>query len=174
MRQTSFADMHCSLARTLDVIGDWWTPLIIRDVSLGLNRFGELADDLGISRNLLTTRLDSLVENGILERRRYSDHPPRDEYVLTRAGRAFIPVLIALTAWGDRWNTPPGGPPVRFEHAKCGSVFVPKVHCSACGEEIRPRDVTPQPGPGSVAAAGTTLVPEALRREGRGRRRTEA
>src|SRR5215813_1874676 len=99
MRRTSFAGMHCSMARSLEVMGDWWTPLILRDLHLGLSRFDELAEDLAISRNLLTTRLAALVKHGIVERRRYSEHPPRDAYVLTAAGRDLVPVLMALTAW---------------------------------------------------------------------------
>ena len=111
MRQTSFAQMACSMARSLELIGDWWTPLIIRDLQLGIDRFDALAEDLGISRNLLTTRLAHLTRHGIVARRRYSDHPPRDRYVLTQAGQELVPVLLALTAWGDRWATPEGGPP---------------------------------------------------------------
>src|SRR5207244_2727450 len=86
MRQTNFAEMQCSLARSLEVAGDWWTPLIIRDASLGLNRFDDLAEDLGISRNLLATRLQTLVDDGLLERRPYSERPVRHESALTQPG----------------------------------------------------------------------------------------
>src|SRR5262249_37277275 len=86
-----------------------WTPLIIRDLQLGLDRFDALADNLGISRNLLAARLAHLVEGGIVARRRYQEHPPRDRYVLTEAGQELVPVLMALTAWADRWATPGGG-----------------------------------------------------------------
>jgi DNA-binding HxlR family transcriptional regulator len=109
VRQTSFAQMQCSLARGLELIGDWWTPLIIRDLQLGVDRFDALAEDLGISRNLLAGRLAHLVEHGIVARRQYQQHPPRDRYVLTEAGQALVPILMALTAWGDRWATPRGG-----------------------------------------------------------------
>src|SRR2546421_10848514 len=95
MRQTSFADFHCSLARSLEVVGDWWAPLIVRDVSMGLNRFDALVEDLGISRNLLAARLEGLEANGVLERRQYSERPPRFEYRLTKAGEELIPVLLA-------------------------------------------------------------------------------
>src|SRR3981189_3376004 len=103
MRQTSFSTMHCSMARSLEVVGDWWTPLILRDLYLGLKRFDELAEDLEISRNLLSPRLKALVDNGLAERRPYQQHPPRDEYALTESGRDLVPVLMGLTAWGDRW-----------------------------------------------------------------------
>src|SRR5215471_20274126 len=103
MRQTSFADFNCSLARSLEVVGDWWTPLILRDLFLGIDRFDDLAEDLGISRNLLTSRLETLVEGKIVERVRYSEHPPRDRYVLTQAGHELGPIIGALTAWGDKW-----------------------------------------------------------------------
>src|SRR5689334_22654077 len=120
MQRTSFARMHCSLARSLEVMGDWWTPLILRDLYFGLDRFADLVENLGVSRNLLSTRLATLVERGLIERQRYSDHPPRDRYVLTGAGRELVPVLMALTAWGDRWVAPSAGPPVRFQHRACG------------------------------------------------------
>ncbi len=167
MRQTSFADFHCSLARSLDVVGDWWTPLIIRDVAVGLTRFDELVEDLGISRNLLTTRLEDLEANGILERRQYLERPPRYKYRLTRAGVELLPILMSLTAWGDRWATPPGGPPVRFEHRTCGHEFTPIESCSECGEPVKAADVIPRPGPGFAAARGargTRLAPDLLDR----------
>ncbi len=180
MRQTSFADFHCSLARSLEVVGDWWTPLIVRDVALGLTRFDELVEDLGISRNLLTTRLDDLEANGILERRQYLERPPRYRYRLTRAGVELLPILMSLTAWGDRWFAPPDGPPVRFEHKTCGHEFTPIESCSECGEPVKAADVIPRPGPGFPAARGargTRLVPDLLSRlqetAGAGHQRTD-
>ena len=162
MRQTSFAQMACSMARSLELIGDWWTPLIIRDLQLGLDRFDALADDLGISRNLLTTRLAHLTRHGIVARRRYSDHPPRDRYVLTQAGQELVPVLLALTAWGDRWATPEGGPPLVFRHRRCGHQFTPVVSCDACGQPLRPGDVEALPGPGARTGPGTAVLAQVL------------
>ena len=156
MRQTSFADMHCSLARSLEVVGDWWSPLIVRSVYLGADRFQDLAEDLGLSRNLLADRLRRLVEGGVLARERYADRPPRDRYALTQAGRELVPVLAALTAWGDRWQTPPGGPPVVFEHD--GHECRPTVGCGTCGEPLTSDVMTPRPGPGGRRAPGTMLV----------------
>jgi DNA-binding HxlR family transcriptional regulator len=150
--------MACSMARSLEVIGDWWSPLILRDLYLGLDRFDDLVTDLGISRNLLTQRLAALVEGGVVARERYSDRPPRDRYVLTDAGRDLVPVLMALTAWGDRWQTPEGGPPLRFEHRSCGHRFTPTVCCSACGEAVHADDVEVRGGPGRCVGPGTTLI----------------
>ena len=162
MRRTSFASMQCSLARSLEVIGDWWTPLIIRSLFLGVTRFDDLIEDLGVSRNLLTSRLKALVEHGLIERRRYQDHPPRHDHVLTKAGRELVPPLIALTAWGDRWATPRGGSPLLFEHRGCGHQFVPQLRCSHCGEAVGPDDVIARPGPGGRAVRGTRVVARRL------------
>ena len=170
MRQTSFEEFHCSLARSLEVVGDWWTPLIVRDLAVRLNRFDELVEDLGISRNLLTQRLADLEANGVVRRRQYQDRPPRFEYELTEAGSALVPVLMALTAWGDRWVPHAAGKAVEFRHRDCGHTFVPQVSCSECGAPVRTPDVVPLPGPGSVSAPGTRLVPEQLRRLARRRR----
>src|SRR5437879_3114035 len=158
MKRTSFAGIACSMARSLEVIGDWWTPLIVRDVYLGLCRFDDIATDLGVSRNLLASRLRQLEDDGIIERRRYQERPPRDEYLLSEAGLDLAPVLMALTAWGDRWVAPDAGPPLRFRHRDCGELFTPTVSCSACGEAIAAQDVEVVPGPGGRAGRGTRLI----------------
>jgi DNA-binding HxlR family transcriptional regulator len=158
MQRTSFAQMHCSIARTLEVVGEWWTPLILRDVHLGLHRFDDIAENLGISRNLLAGRLDRLVAAGILERRPYQDRPPRHEYHLTEAGRDLVPALMVLMAWGDRWVTPPGGPPVTLVHDACGQPFIPEVSCSGCGRRVTAATVTVRPGPGAASGPGTRLL----------------
>ena len=150
--------MHCSLARALDVVGDWWSPLVLRDLHLGLDRFEDLVRDLGISRNLLSARLDALVAGGVVRRERYSERPPRDRYLLTEAGRELVPVLLALTAWGDRWAGGEDGPPLHVEHRGCGQRCTPEVRCSACGEPLGAEDVDLLPGPGGRAAPGTALV----------------
>jgi len=162
MERTSFAEMRCSLARGLDMIGDWWSPLIIRDLFLNVTRFDELVEDLGISRNLLTRRLKSLAENGVIERKVYQQRPPRYEYRLTEAGRDLVPAILALTAWGDRWAQPEEGSPILFVHKTCGHQFQPQVTCSACGEVISADKVTPIPGPGGASASGTKIVARRL------------
>src|SRR3954454_16653310 len=108
MRRKSFGEMQCPIARSLERVGEWWSMLILRDASLGLTRFDQFQQSLGIAPNILTRRLNSLVEAGLLERRRYSERPPRDEYVLTEAGRDFRPVLWALLAWGNKHFAPEG------------------------------------------------------------------
>src|SRR5215475_1245250 len=120
MERTSFAAMHCSLARSLEQIGDWWSPLIVRDLYLGVSRFDDLVTDLGISRNLLTRRLRALIANGIIARRIYQPRPRRYDYALTEKGRDLVPAILALTAWGDKWVRPREGSPILFVHAPCG------------------------------------------------------
>ena len=170
MRQTSFAEFHCSLSRALEVMGDWWTPLILRDVHLGVDRFDDLVTDLGISRNLLVTRLRGLVDDGLLVQEPYSEHPPRHRYVLTGAGAELVPILLTLTAWGDRHQTPPGGPPLRVRHR--GHACQPVVACAKCGEQLHADDVDLLPGPGGRRAPGTMVVAERVVARATMRRRT--
>jgi DNA-binding HxlR family transcriptional regulator len=158
MRRTSFAAMSCSLARSLEIIGDWWTPLILRDLFLGITRFDDLVEDLGISRNLLTARLKRLGAQGLVERRRYQDHPPRYDHVLTEMGRGLVPPLLALAAWGDRWVQPKAGTPMLFTHRHCGKEFSPAVCCPHCREIVGIEDVMVGPGPGAKAGPGTRVV----------------
>jgi DNA-binding HxlR family transcriptional regulator len=150
--------MQCSMAHALEAMGDWWSPLVLRDLYLGLRRFDDLADNLGISRNLLAARLRALTEHGIVAREKYQDRPARYEYVLTDAGRELVPILMALTAWGDRWATPDGGPPIQFRHTGCGTWFTPTVSCPVCGEPVRADTVETAPGPGARTAPGTMLL----------------
>ena len=148
MRRTSFSDMNCSVARSLEVVGEWWTMLIVRDAFLGVRRFEDFQKRLGIARNVLTTRLERLVEEGVLERRRYQERPERHEYRLTEKGRNLYPVLVALMQWGDRWSPPPGGPPVVLSHH--GHEAHPVLACADCGEPLDPREMQPRPGPGGA------------------------
>jgi DNA-binding HxlR family transcriptional regulator len=108
MRRKSFGDMQCPIARSLERVGEWWSILILRDAFHGLSRFDQFQESLGIAPNILTRRLKVLVEAGLLERRRYNERPPRDEYVLAQAGREFRPVLWALLAWGNKHFAPEG------------------------------------------------------------------
>ena len=104
MKRKSFGHMSCSIAQSLELVGEWWTPLILRDtVLVGLTRFDDIQNNLGIAPTVLTSRLNSLVENGLLERRQYCEHPPRFEYVPTEAAEDFRPVLGALDEWGRKW-----------------------------------------------------------------------
>ncbi|MFC4011502.1 winged helix-turn-helix transcriptional regulator [Nonomuraea purpurea] len=162
MRRTSFAEMSCAIARSLEIVGDWWTPLIIRDVYLGVRRFDDLVTDLGISRNLLTARLDQLVAQRILERRRYQERPARHEYELTQAGRDLVPVLMALMAWGNQWAGLTEGPPALLEHRPCGNLFTPLVTCPHCGGQVTADNVKVHPGPGGRQGPGTWVLAERL------------
>lgn len=163
MQRTSFAGIHCSLARTLDIVGEWWTPLVLRDIALGVARFDDIQRDLGVSRKVLTERLDTLVEHAVLERRPYQHNPVRYDYVLTDKGAELIPVLMALMAWGDRWTAGNDGPPLVLRHQGCGQDTVPTISCSCCGEPIKYAQVTVRAGPGARTAPGTLVLAEQLR-----------
>jgi len=141
MRRTSFADMNCSVARTLEVVGEWWTMLVMREAFSGVRRFDEFQGRLGIARNVLAARLQRLVDFGILERRLYQERPERYEYRLTEKGFDLYPVLLSLMRWGDRWTAGPEGPPVRLVHQNCGHEATSVLSCSECGEELKPREV---------------------------------
>ena len=151
MQRTDFGDMDCSIARTLHVAGEPWSPLIVRDVLAGIRRFDDIQRDLGISRKVLAERLRHLVEAEMLERRPYSQRPPRHEYVLTRKGFGFVDVLMAMAAWGDQWTAGEAGPPVLRRHRACGQITQIQLHCAACGEILTAADVDVEPGPGAVA-----------------------
>src|SRR3954453_22306829 len=135
MRRKSFGEMQCPIARSLERVGEWWSMLILRDASLGLTRFDQFQQSLGIAPNILTRRLNSLVEAGLLERRRYSERPPRDEYVLTEAGRDFRPVLLAFLAWGNR-HLAPGGTSVQLVDAVTGVPAEPVLVDRATGRPL--------------------------------------
>ena len=152
MQRTSFSGMACSIARTLDVIGEPWSPMILRDVWVGMNRFEQLQADLGISRKVLTERLNHLVEQGVLERRPY-DQRPRYEYVLTVKGTELIDLLMVMKGWGDRWLAGEAGPPVLYRHHACGEIADVELRCDHCGEPMRAGDVDLLPGPGVAGSA---------------------
>jgi DNA-binding HxlR family transcriptional regulator len=134
----------CSIARTLEVVGEKWALLAVREVFLGNRRFDEMVRRTGAPRDTLTARLRTLVEAGVLSRRQYSEHPPRYEYRLTAAGRDLYPVILTLLRWGDEHLAGPEGPPLTLEHS-CGHRLVAEVHCGHCGEVVEPDDVTRLP-----------------------------
>ena len=119
VQRTSFEDMNCSVAQCLEVVGEWWSLLIVRDAFFGVRRFDDFQARLGISRNILNQRLTKLVDDGVLERVPYQDNPPRANYRLTEKGRDLWHVLTAMRQWGDRWAAP-DGPPLKMRHATCG------------------------------------------------------
>ena len=129
----------CSIARALEVVGEKWALLAVREVFLGNRRFDEMIRRTGAPRDTLTARLRTLVDAGILQRRQYSDHPPRFEYHLTAAGQDLYPVILTLLRWGDEHLAGPKGPPLVLEH-HCGHRLIPEVTCHACGEVVDPAD----------------------------------
>ena len=155
MKRASFDNLDCSVAHTLEVIGEWWTPLILRDAFLGIKRFGDFQERLGIAKNVLTTRLDTLVEHGVLKKVPYQDNPPRYDYKLTAKGRDLWLVVAALREWGDKWESPAGAP-VEMVHKTCGHVTHIVPTCAECGEELSPFDIKLKRGPG--AGANTPVV----------------
>jgi DNA-binding HxlR family transcriptional regulator len=135
MKHKSFSTMQCPIARGLEQVGEWWTILILRDAFRGLRRFEEFRDHLGIAPTMLTKRLNTLVESGLLERRRYNEHPPRDEYVLTDVGIDFRPVLLAMMAFGNR-HFPPDRQSVRIVNLSTGEPVDPVLVDPATGLRV--------------------------------------
>ena len=153
MRKASFADKHCSIAQALEIVGEWWTLLILRDSLLGIRRFDDFVERLGISRNVLSDRLDTLVGAGILERRPYDEARGRYDYLLTDKGRALWPVMTALRQWGDEWIYGAGNEPLMIEHRTCGSTTIAVMTCNACGETLDARSVRATVGPGAATGS---------------------
>jgi DNA-binding HxlR family transcriptional regulator len=149
MQRTDFSKMACSIARTMDVVGEPWTPLILRDIWVGFTRFDQLQADLGISRKVLTERLNHLAEQGVIERRPY-DQRPRYEYALTAKGAELIDLLMVMKGWGDRWLAGEAGPPVLYRHHACGEISDVDLRCAHCGEPMHAHDVDVLPGPGAA------------------------
>jgi DNA-binding HxlR family transcriptional regulator len=164
MQRKSFGNMQCPIARSLERVGEWWSILILRDAFHGLTRFDQFQKSLEIAPNMLTRRLNALVEAGLLERRRYSEHPPRDEYVLTERGRDFRPVLWALLAWGNKHFAPEGKSVVLVDSAT-GAEADPVLVDRRTGRRLVEPDFGTAPGP---AANARTRQRHAARDEARG------
>lgn len=165
MRRTSFADHACPIARTLEVVGEWWSLLVVREAFLGVTRFDAFQERLGIARNVLSTRLATLVGKGVLARRRYQERPPRDEYVLTAKGRALLPVILTLKQWGEREERVLG--PTLVDRTT-GRPIDPVLVDRTTGAEISPESVTARGVAGGTALAGPGAAPA---RAGGGRAR---
>ena len=152
MLHNTYDGQQCSVARALEVVGERWTILILRDAFLGVKRFDDFQRSLGIARNVLNTRLQRLVESGLLERRRYQERPERFEYRLTEKGLDLWPAVVALMQWGDRHLAASTGPPLVLVHRDCGGAVDDRRTCSECGAVLGPRDVRAAPGPGADEA----------------------
>jgi DNA-binding HxlR family transcriptional regulator len=148
----TYDNQNCSIARTLELVGERWTMLVLREAFLGRRRFEEYAERLGMARNVLSARLAHLVDEGVLEKVRYQDRPERFEYRLTAKGRDLWPVLSALRDYGDR-HYAPDGPPVLVTHRGCGGELDDRRVCRRCGAALELADVEAHPGPGALSAA---------------------
>jgi DNA-binding HxlR family transcriptional regulator len=146
-----YSSENCSIRRTLDVVGEKWTLLVLRESFYGTRRFDDFARALGCARNILSTRLATLVEEELLERRPYREpgHRTRVEYRLTEKGHELFPVLVALLQWGDRWEGDPEGPAVELRHRDCGELVGVTLGCAAGHGRLTARDVEPVPGAGA-------------------------
>lgn len=149
MKWDDVGNLNCSVARSLAVIGDRWTMLVLRNAFLGTRRFDDFQLQLGVTRHVLAERLKRLVEVEIFRKQAYQ--PNRYEYRLTDKGRALYPVLLSLTAWGDAWMDEGRGAPLVYQHKSCGKTMTPTMVCSECGEPVTARDIIPMAGPGLQA-----------------------
>lgn len=162
MERTPLADFACSIARTLDIVGEWWTLLVLRDLFLGVERFDELQRDLGLASNVLSARLRKLVEAQVVERLPVPEDARASRYVLTPRGRDLYPVLLSLMAWGDKWLAGRDGPPLALRHRGCGAVTAAVPHCSVCGAPLALHDLDFGPGPGGRLGPGTAVIAQRL------------
>jgi DNA-binding HxlR family transcriptional regulator len=149
MRWAELADEKCTIARTVSVIGDRWTLLILRDCFLRIRRFDDFEARLGITRHVLADRLRKLVEAGVLEKVPYGDRPVRYEYRLTQKGLDLYPVMMSIVHWGDIHTAGKSGRPLLHHHLSCGHAFDPVLTCSVCAQALEPRQVRVLPGPGA-------------------------
>ena len=149
MRWRELGDQECSVARTVSVIGDRWTLLVLRECFLRVRRFEQFQERLGITRPVLAERLQKLVEAGVLEKVAYQERPLRQEYRLTPRGLDLYPIMMAIVHWGDVHMAGKKGRPVLHHHLRCNHEFDPMMVCSECHERLEPREVRAAPGPGA-------------------------
>jgi DNA-binding HxlR family transcriptional regulator len=149
MLGNDYKNQVCSVAGALEVIGERWSLLIVRDILLGVRRFDDLQADLGIARNVLQARLTRLIDEGVLEKRMYQERPKRFEYRLTEKGLDLWPTIVALLQWGDKHAASPAGPPVVLRHRDCGGAVDEHRMCADCGARLSVRDVRAALGPGA-------------------------
>lgn len=145
MARKSLQHLECAVANTVEMVNDAWTILVLRDAFLGVRRFDEFVNDLGIARNVLTDRLGRLLANGMLETSLYQEHPPRHEYRLTEQGKDLFDVLMTLWSYGERWKPPADPDRQKVIHVSCGQEAHAVAHCGNCGERLTRRDVRIEP-----------------------------
>lgn len=145
-----YSDQICSISRALEVVGERWTMLVLRDVVLGRHRFDELVESVGVTRTVLSRRLRDLVDEGVLDRTAYQQRPQRFAYHLTDKGRALMPVIAHLLWWGDTYYPEAAGPPRLLRHSGCGGPVEPHFTCGDCGAELAAADVATEAGPGLI------------------------
>jgi len=148
----TYENQNCSIARSLEVVGDRWTLLVIRAAFEGVRRFDDFAEHLGVARNVLADRLNRLCAEGIMRKQRYQERPDRYEYRLTRKGVGLWPAMMMLLKWGDRYYAT-DGPPVLVVHRGCGGTLTDRLTCDSCGAPLGPTDVEARPGPGARTSA---------------------
>ncbi|OTG82187.1 winged helix-turn-helix transcriptional regulator [Acinetobacter sp. ANC 4648] len=144
MKWDEIGNQPCSIARTLSVMGDRWTMLILRNAFMGMRRFDDFQHNLGVTRHVLSERLKRLVEHEILVKIPYTDRQERFEYKLTDKGLELYPILLSMGTWADKWMDEGFGQPVNYVHKSCGHTFKPTLSCSECGEEVHAKQVKPQ------------------------------
>lgn len=154
MKWQNVGELRCPIARTLSVIGDRWSMLIVRNAFMRMRRFDDFQSSLGVPKHILSMRLKKLVESGVLRREPYQQAPVRYEYRLTARGRELYPLILAMAGWGNKWMDGGQGPLLTYTHTECGQAFQPLIACSECGEPVQPHQVQLSPGPGMFADAG--------------------
>lgn len=159
VRWSEIGEMRCSVARTLAVVGDRWTLMILRDCFLGTRRFDDFQTQLGATPHVLSDRLRKLVHEGVLERVVYQERPSRSEYRLTEKGLELYPVIASLVRWGDRWQAGEAGPPLALHHRRCGRCTTPTLVCSECHEPLDPREMEARAGPALRALGFPETLP---------------
>jgi DNA-binding HxlR family transcriptional regulator len=171
MQRTSYRDMECPVARSLEEVGEWWSILIMRDALLGLRRFDEFQQSLGVAPTTLTRRLNTLVDNGLLTKRRYSERPPRDEYLLTDKGRDFQSVVLALLAWGSKHLSGPEGPSLQVVDRDSGAPVTPTLMDASTRQPLTTRNTSLVAGPGAGPEIHNRIDQVTRRREAKERTR---
>lgn len=160
MKWQNVGELRCPIARTLSIIGDRWTLLILRNAFMKMRRFDDFQTSLDVPKHILSTRLKKLVDAQVLQRVAYQQAPLRYEYRLTERGRELYPLVLVLAGWGNKWMGEDKGALIEYTHTECGHVFHPVVACSECGEEIKAKNVLVSTGPGLLAEPATNATGE--------------